>query len=686
MPELETTCGMCLCKLLADAKFCHECGAKVPSRRLCLGCKEQLSLSAKFCPQCGTSAVQNVGKKDVAAAALSKEPGHLREELTDFLAQMSQEANIDSDGDFSCLFTTSRLPSFVKDFRASAMRYSVQVKAGEKTEDDISSFDFNANDTELNFRTPYCRVGKKQSFGYEVNLNVGFLATTRLEVHEITLAAGKLDIPKLDASSMSISNLNARKDDGDGSYGVEYEINAYPEHYIYFDVLTEKPDDNASVSGRFEVDATTSGTIWLYDVKPGQKIYLCLAEYKPIIRDVAATFTGTVESTSADDIDCSEEEPQSGAITRIKAIYCVNKGEYEFENESDRDEFLSNPKFNFDFNINNVDDKDGVERIFGTYEVSPLFAKTSPEFTVTLLQPSSADDAVAIVSVELEMFFDIAVSLENFLEWVEDEGETWRYSGRIECAGETGLLNSDREEYESYIEVTDTFVPQSEGAADAVIQTVKVHIHDASGLSIFISEDADGEMVNSLVSHLEDDGAKIISIKQGGSYMDFIAPLFEFEDGANVILDGVQHIEVDEQENFIRVLRDRVLVGIVGEGVDARSFELPMNNFNIIMIDRGGGETSMIKNAADFTLPDADEVAKPMLEVSLRDVEGDEYIYWVKTHRLPNGEDEVDWAIEQAKSYHAEHVGTEPAEEDEDDLPVTAYEPFDRSPDEYTLI
>lgn len=147
-------------------------------------------------------------------------------------------------------------------------------------------------------------------------------------------------------------------------------------------------------------------------------------------------------------------DAQSGGMIRIKANYCVDEGEYEFETESDRDSFISNPIFNFDFAIDNVDDKDGVERVFGTLDVAPHFSSPSPKFNVTRAEPSEDNEAVAIVSVEVEMFFDICISLADFLDWVEGEGDTWRYSGRIECVGEIGLINSEREEYESYLEVT----------------------------------------------------------------------------------------------------------------------------------------------------------------------------------------------------------------------------------------
>ena len=52
------------------------------------------------------------------------------------------------------------------------------------------------------------------------------------------------------------------------------------------------------------------------------------------------------------------------------------------------------------------------------------------------------------ISVEVEMSFALRVEVEEFRDWVESSESTWRYSGRIECVGEEGLENSDREEYE----------------------------------------------------------------------------------------------------------------------------------------------------------------------------------------------------------------------------------------------
>jgi hypothetical protein len=170
------------------------------------------------------------------------------------------------------------------------------------------------------------------------------------------------------------------------------------------------------------------------------------------------------------ELEPTPADAQSGGMIRIKANYCVDEGEYEFETESERDEFVSNPIFNFDFNIDNVDDKCGVERVFGTLDVAPHFSSLPPEFKVTRLEPSEHNETVAIVSVEIEMFFEMRVSLADFLEWVEGEGSTWRFSGRIECAGETGLINSEREEYESYLEASDILNTPNAGAAHDIFQ------------------------------------------------------------------------------------------------------------------------------------------------------------------------------------------------------------------------
>lgn len=83
---------------------------------------------------------------------------------------------------------------------------------------------------------------------------------------------------------------------------------------------------------------------------------------------------------------------------------------------------------------------------------------------------------------------------------------------------------------------------------------------------------------------------------------------------------------------------------------------------------------------------EVDAMSKPVLEVCLIDVLGDEYVYWVDLADKPDAEDGTDWAINRALAYHADHIGTSPEPDGDDDLSVFAYEPFDRPSDEYVEI
>ena len=140
-------------------------------------------------------------------------------------------------------------------------------------------------------------------------------------------------------------------------------------------------------------------------------------------------------------------------MTSIETNFCMDMGEVQFESEASRDSFLENPVFRFDFNIENVDDKEGVARIFGSTDVTPVYPSGVPKFVITHLEASDDDETVAICSIELQMEFKIVEPFEDFMAWIEGEGETWRFTGRIECDGETALLSSEREEYEDFEEV-----------------------------------------------------------------------------------------------------------------------------------------------------------------------------------------------------------------------------------------
>lgn len=136
-------------------------------------------------------------------------------------------------------------------------------------------------------------------------------------------------------------------------------------------------------------------------------------------------------------------------IQQVSCRYCVDFGKYIFASEEERDAFIKDPQFIFDFQPGNVDDKKGLIRIFGsTVNIAPIYKDNVPKFIITHLEKNEDNDLGVIVSVEVEMAFEIQVGIEEFRGWIDSSDSTWRYSGRIECVGEDGLEDSDREEYE----------------------------------------------------------------------------------------------------------------------------------------------------------------------------------------------------------------------------------------------
>jgi hypothetical protein len=132
----------------------------------------------------------------------------------------------------------------------------------------------------------------------------------------------------------------------------------------------------------------------------------------------------------------------------VACNFVVDFGNYKFPDQSTLEKFLKNPIFTFDFQPSNVDDKDGMRRIFGSEGPIPIYPSGMPEFNVTHIQKSEDDEDVVIVSVGIPMEFEIITSEQDFLEWVESDTSAWKYTGRIVCEGEDGLLDAEREEYE----------------------------------------------------------------------------------------------------------------------------------------------------------------------------------------------------------------------------------------------
>jgi len=50
----EVECPKCHAKVAKGAKFCPECGTKMPTTKFCPECGAKVAEGAKFCPECGT--------------------------------------------------------------------------------------------------------------------------------------------------------------------------------------------------------------------------------------------------------------------------------------------------------------------------------------------------------------------------------------------------------------------------------------------------------------------------------------------------------------------------------------------------------------------------------------------------------------------------------------------------------
>ena len=73
------------------------------------------------------------------------------------------------------------------------------------------------------------------------------------------------------------------------------------------------------------------------------------------------------------------------------------------------------------------------------------------------------------------------------------------------------------------------------------------------------------------------------------------------------------------------------------------------------------------------------------LEVSLKGIDGKEYVYRVDLSSKEINYDDYEYAIERTKNFHLKNVGQLP-QTNEDDEPIIAYEPFDKKSDEFVWV
>jgi hypothetical protein len=196
-------------------------------------------------------------------------------------------------------------------------KYDIAVSAEGENQEQTDTACYSSDD-DFSIASPYCQVGRLDSAEYQGTINASFFVLNNVEVHEIELKDGQLKIPKLSSTKISISSLIARKDD-DGSFGIEYELSAYPGHIVNFELSSEPPEDDANAWGRYEEESTQTGSSWLSGVQRGQKIYLTFGEFELLVDDVRASFSGEARRSEGayDDDEPSEsswsdEVPSSG--------------------------------------------------------------------------------------------------------------------------------------------------------------------------------------------------------------------------------------------------------------------------------------------------------------------------------------------------------------------------------------
>jgi ribosomal protein L40E len=737
--EVDTLqCPECDAQIPIDAKFCHECGLQIPPKDICGQCQSKLPAKAKFCPKCGESAdVKQTHSNPVV------DPVSLRADLTQWLSDAEQEAWIDSDGDMSLRIRRGK-PNFASEYRAWCSKHDITIISEGERQEQTDSACFNGDD-EFLISSPYCRVGRLPSAQYEASVDASFFVLKAVEVHEIELKEGALKIPKLGSNKISISSLSARKDN-DGSYGLEYELSAYPGHIVNFEFSSEKPDADANVWGRHEEEPTQTGTNWLWDVKPGQKIYLTFGEFEPLVDGIKATFSGDakpsegaydnaedgggdggsawlddVPSSGNDDVDAilnaaadrmleldwfEDSITNGGHVDKLMLFLTGEPDEFSVGvrlaltvrqdelDENELQEIQSAVDTYFDLNdiktklmtqgydwtnlagiecetaimgnsgrsgssgnmsgdgesvtalfewhmfrgsvniddMEDDDERDAAKRavilveegeqeaarhalpaLWFEYNMDNL--DSSPDefmpsdqqvyFEVNYANPDhdivlDYDDGTLILTatIRFPMQINPGVDEDEINDWLSENGgyaagfisANWSYNG--DEGGHFVFRELAENDWDDGYRNNSTSDGDADFKAESIRQ-IRDKLASGDGVSIFIAEEAGQGLRNELVRDLIDDGARLISIERGQSLMEYVTPLLEVEEGHTAILDAVQNIDDDAVDDFLRIVTDRVLVGTIGEGDGAQSFEAPLTKFNLVLVDHGSEDFSL---------------------------------------------------------------------------------------------
>ena len=135
-----------------------------------------------------------------------------------------------------------------------------------------------------------------------------------------------------------------------------------------------------------------------------------------------------------------------------KCIYKVEKGIFGFESKKERDEFLKNPEFDFEFDSsifedNPSEDKKILKKIFGSLDFNPIFLDEMPKFKVTNLEKNDNPKNSILIAVEVDLYFEIFVDDAKF---TERDQEMIRFAGRITPNMSDSFTDSAMDGFEWY--------------------------------------------------------------------------------------------------------------------------------------------------------------------------------------------------------------------------------------------
>jgi hypothetical protein len=281
-----------------------------------------------------------------------------------------------------------------------------------------------------------------------------------------------------------------------------------------------------------------------------------------------------------------EDDDERDAAKR--AVILVEEGEQEAARHA-------LPALWFEYNMDNLDSSPD-EFMPSDQQVYFEVNYANPDHDIVL----DYDDGTLILTatIRFPMQINPGVDEDEINDWLSENGgyaagfisANWSYNG--DEGGHFVFRELAENDWDDGYRNNSTSDGDADFKAESIRQ-IRDKLASGDGVSIFIAEEAGQGLRNELVRDLIDDGARLISIERGQSLMEYVTPLLEVEEGHTAILDAVQNIDDDAVDDFLRIVTDRVLVGTIGEGDGAQSFEAPLTKFNLVLVDHGSEDFSL---------------------------------------------------------------------------------------------